>query len=231
MLFRGIVVGAASGKVGAMVASHNKGGQYMRARTTPTNPRTIYQTAVRDALRSLSNAWENTLSAGQTNSWNVYASNVTRRNRIGDTTKSSGFSWYVGNNIPRLQAALPRVDDAPVVFNTGQADLSGTILITNTAFGGTVSLGSAGLPSSAAEILDNNSNSSLLVFVSRPFPGNRASQIGGFRYATSIPGNDTNQNVGFTLPFARGSTENNLQATITIVREDGRTATGFRFPG
>lgn len=231
MLFRGVIVGAASGKVGAMVASHNKGGQYMRARTTPTNPRTVYQTAVRDAVRSLSNAWESTLTPTQIGDWNVYAANVRRTNRLGDATNSSGFSWYVGNNIPRLQAALARIDDAPTIFNTGQADLSGTILISALTTAGTISLASAGLPASPADILDNDSTSALIFSSSRPFAGNRQNPAGGFRTTGVFLGNDTNTALIVTLPFARGSADNNILSTCTVVRGDGRLATGFRFPG
>lgn len=42
------VWGEASGKLGAMVFSHNKGGAYVRRHVTPTNPRTAKQMAVRE---------------------------------------------------------------------------------------------------------------------------------------------------------------------------------------
>lgn len=223
MLFRGVIVGAASGRVGALVASHNRGGQYMRARVTPTNPNTVFQQGVRNAVRTLSNAWLETVSDVERAGWTAYAQNVTRVNRLGDTVYTSGFSWFVGNNIPRFNAGLPVIQAPPVIFNTGQPDFSAGVTLTIEGTAGTLTLGS-----SPSDLLTADADGALLLYVSRPIAMTRNFFKGPYRLAAVIPGNDTNLTFDFTSPFDRGSTLNQMIATISTTRGDGRLATGFQ---
>lgn len=131
MLYRGPVGGgAASGKLGAMVASHNAAGQYLRARTVPTNPRTPQQGDARNALSALATSWTG-LSALQQANWETFGKNTARKNRLGDTIFLSGIASYLANNGARVAAGLARVDDAPTFF--GQTTLSKITAATPTA--------------------------------------------------------------------------------------------------
>lgn len=117
MLYRGPMGGgAASGRVGALVASHNSGGQYMRARTTPTNPRTDQQQGVRNALSTLSNRFATVLTDPQREGWKTQGLLGSFRNRLGDSITLSAIAAYLRANAARLQAGDGPVDDAPPVF-------------------------------------------------------------------------------------------------------------------
>ena len=61
--------------------------------------------------------------------WDVYAENVTRRNRLGDSIKISGISTFVAFNAPRIQNGQAIITAAPTVFDLGDAGTPGTITI------------------------------------------------------------------------------------------------------
>lgn len=223
MLFRGLLVGAASGKMGALVASHNKGGQYMRARVVPSGAvPTPFQSAVRNALASLSPAWSAELTADQRAAWENYALNVPGTNRLGDSIQLSGQNWYIACNTPRLQAGLPRVDDAPVIFDRGAISLSPTILAL-TDGGGTLSLGAGTVTADA----------NYLLFQGRPFSPGRAKYYGSFRLTDveGMSGGITGNT--FTPSFPVGGTDSQSAFNLVITYDDGRLSTPFRvtFPG
>jgi len=117
MLYRGpLGGGAASGKIGAMVASHNSGGQYLRARTTPTDPSTAQQQVVRAAVAELAGAYAQLLTTAQREAWAVFGQNGGFVNRLGDPITLSGIAAYIRNNAPRVAAGFDSIDDAPTVF-------------------------------------------------------------------------------------------------------------------
>lgn len=115
-----------SGSIGGSVYSHNRFGQYIRARSTPVNPNTDRQVAIRNAVRALTIAWQNTLTQAQRDGWDVYGANVNWTNKFGDTVHLTGLNHYVRSNVPRLHfgASLSRIDDAPVIFNLATAELN-----------------------------------------------------------------------------------------------------------
>lgn len=113
-----------SGSIGATVYSHNRYGQYIRPRTVPVNPNTDRQVAIRNALRALTIAWDNTLTDAQRGAWEIYAANVPWLNKFGDTVLLTGLSHYLRSNAPLLQSTFPRVDDAPTIFNLATAELA-----------------------------------------------------------------------------------------------------------
>lgn len=119
MLFKPLLIGELSGSVGALTASHNKGGSYIRSRVIPTNPGTPFQTEVRSLMGQFAARWTNTLSAAQRGAWDTYALNVPLLNRLGESVTVTGLNMYQRSNIPRAQNGLPIVDDGPTVFNLG----------------------------------------------------------------------------------------------------------------
>ena len=96
----GAIVVAGSGKIGGHVASKNKAGAYLRTKVTPSNPRTTYQTNVRERLTGLSQGWRS-LTDAQRNAWNAAVSNFKKSNVFGDIKIPSGFNLYqrINNNI------------------------------------------------------------------------------------------------------------------------------------
>lgn len=116
MKVRYSVLADASGSLGGLVASHNRGGQYLRARVVPTNPSTGPQVEMRTIFGNLASAWQ-TLTDAQREAWTTYAINVPITDSMGDPLTLTGQQMYVRNNSARIQAGLARVDDGPVIFS------------------------------------------------------------------------------------------------------------------
>jgi len=202
--------GAASGKAGAMVASHNKGGQYIRARTTPTNPRTQFQQDVRNSLSTLSSSWRS-LTQLQRTGWEIYGTQVPTTNALGDSIIISGIAAYVRANTPRLQAGLSLVSDAPTIFDSG--DTGGFDVTLTNASHGTFTLQT--LPTGWTT---GTSATAALLYTSRPQNVTINFFGGPYRLAAVLASPATA--MGFTPAFNIGGDQMFFRARIT--REDGR---------
>lgn len=112
-----------SGKQGGIVWSRNRSGAYVRNRAVPVNPNTDRQVAVRNAVRSIAIAWDTILTAVQRAAWEVYASNVVWKNKLGQDIHLTGLNHFVRSNTPRVQNGIARVDAAPVIFDLAIAEL------------------------------------------------------------------------------------------------------------
>lgn len=119
MKFKSQVFAQASGAIAGQVYSHNKGGMYTRARTIPTNPNTSRQIAVRNALKTLTTQWGNTLTSVQRTGWATYATNVPLPNTLGDSRPIPPMSMFVRCNSPRVQSVgvSAIVAAAPTTFS------------------------------------------------------------------------------------------------------------------
>ncbi|MBA7649625.1 hypothetical protein ES703_57422 [subsurface metagenome] len=113
-----------SGSIGATVYSHNRFGQYIRARSIPVNPNTDRQVAIRNIVQGLTIAWQNVLDQAQRDAWELYASVVDWQNKFGETVYLTGLNHYVRSNVPRMQVGLVRQDAAPTIFNLAAAELA-----------------------------------------------------------------------------------------------------------
>jgi len=111
-----------SGSIAGNTYARNRYGNYVRARTKPINPNTARQVAVRSAVTFLTDRWSQTLTAVQRTAWNLYASSVAMKNKLGETVYLSGFNHYIRSNVIRKQVALAIIDAGPVVFELPAAD-------------------------------------------------------------------------------------------------------------
>jgi len=113
-----------SGSIGATVHSHNRFGQYIRARSVPVNPNTDRQVAMRNATRSLTILWQNTLTQAQRDAWDVYADNLTWQNKFGEVVHLTGLNHYLRSNAQLVALGFGRIDAAPGIFNLAAAELN-----------------------------------------------------------------------------------------------------------
>lgn len=219
--------GAGSGKIGAMVGGHNSGGQYLRARTTPTNPRTPQQSVVRNAIRVLASQWSSTLTPEQRDGWSVYSRNVRRVNRLGDSILISGIAWFTACNTPRIQAGLPIITDAPIIFDTGQGTDFTDIQTTANSFAVNASVNT-----SSAAWNDTTQANTLLLYASRPLNGGINFFDGPYQFVAAFPPSTTNQ-FSATLPFQAADTQSQMRFAWRISYADGRLTSqgqGVSFP-
>ena len=115
MKYIGLLSSAASGKLGGIVASHNRGGSYFRHHTVPTQPRTAAQRAVRTQLASLSSAFRN-IGATNISGWNALGSTVTLKSKLGTTYHPTGQQLFVSCNKHLLEAGInTELDIAPTI--------------------------------------------------------------------------------------------------------------------
>ncbi len=141
MKFKGNMITEASGSLAGTTWSHNRGGQYVRARAIPVNSNTSYQQAVRNFLKQCVAAWTQTLTAPYRDGWAAYAEAVLYTDSLGEPRKLPPLAMYVACNVARLQAGLARVDIPPTVLTrptlttptyTVTAPSTGSLAYTNT---------------------------------------------------------------------------------------------------
>jgi len=111
-----------SGSIAGDTHARNRYGNYIRARTKPINPNTERQVEVRAALALLVERWSEVLTANQRAAWNLYASNVSMQNKLGETINLSGFNHYIRSNSILIPWSVPPIDDGPVVFTIPDQD-------------------------------------------------------------------------------------------------------------
>lgn len=217
MLFESPLLSKASGSLAGSVFSHNKGGMYMRARATPTNPNTSAQIAVRDSMRVAVDAWTNVLDQAERDSWNLYAFNTPLLNKLGQSTKRSGQNMFVRSNVPRLQAGESLVQTAPSIFDLGS--FTPVVFGTADASASTISFSFTNADDWANEL-----GSSMLVYQSRPLNPTIDFFKGPWQLATTIAGDamvaPTSPKT-FTSLFAMVAGQK-IFLKLRVTRADGR---------
>lgn len=117
MLFKGTIIGPASGSIAGITASHNQAGQYFRNRSIPVNPNSPAQILVRAYMAAAVAEWTGTLTAVERAAWTAYALATPVINRLGDTITLSGMNHYVRSAVARKMVALAPVSAGPTVPN------------------------------------------------------------------------------------------------------------------
>jgi len=118
-----------SGSIAGTTFARNRYGNYARARTKPVNPNTANQQVIRGLMATLTTAWSQTLTAAQRTAWNLYASSVSMKNRLGEAVNLTGFNHYLRSNIAIVQAGGTQVDDGPTVFELPAKDSTFAVTI------------------------------------------------------------------------------------------------------
>lgn len=212
-----------SGSIAGNTFARNRYGNYVRARTKPVNPNTPLQQEVRNALAQLTTRWASTLTAVQRTSWNLYASSVAMKNRLGETVFLTGSNHYIRSNTIRIRAGLAIVDDGPTTFELPQSD--GTFAIAPTEAGGTISVTfDNSLPWA------NETGAFLFTFQGYPQNAQRNFFDGPWNYMEKIVGDDS---VPPVVPSVQSAviimTEGQKQWVYArIALKDGRLSQPFR---
>jgi hypothetical protein len=222
MIYKSALMTQASGSVGGVTASHNRGGQYFRARVIPVNPGTPEQQRVRDILTGLAIRWGEKLSSAQRDTWDTYAANVPVINRLGDSVFLTGLNHYIRSNVGRFQAGLSFVDDAPSTFNLGTFTAP-TITATVLTQAVTVAFDNA-------DDWAGETDSAMLGYLSRPAGHSIHYFQGPYRYAGKIEGDDVTPPASpapLIAPYAFAA-DQKLFGFFRVVRVDGRCSAPYR---
>lgn len=128
------ILGGLSGSIAGSTFSHNKGGQYVRQRTIPTNPTTTKQSAVRNIIAIVSSSWFG-LTANQRTEWEQWAALYPVVDSLGQSVQLTGHQAFVGLNTRLQLAGVAIVPTCPV--GAGPVDLT-TATVVATAPGSVV---------------------------------------------------------------------------------------------
>ena len=219
-------IGSISGSTGGIVFSRNRGGPYTRRRAIPVNPGTPQQSAVRGFLAQLTSLWGNILSASQRVAWDTYALNVPLPNALGEPRNVGGLGMYIRSNVPRLQAAEARVDDAPTIQNRG--DYTAPTIDSIASVGEVITVSFDDTDDWA-----NEDGAAMLFYTSRAKSPTINFFKGPYRFAGLIAGDAITPPVSpfpivGAFPVAVG---NQTFIRVTVSRFDGRLSATFRTQG
>jgi len=122
----GPIMTAMSGSIGGTTYSHNKGGQYMRARSMPTLVTSSAAMNAKSYLATASTAWQ-ALTAAQRLSWTRWAQSTPVADKLRQSLILSGHQAFVKLNTRRQQLGLALLTAPPAdVQPEGLVTLSGT---------------------------------------------------------------------------------------------------------
>jgi len=227
MLFKSQVLTQASGSIGGITYSHNKGGMYQRARAIPTNPNSTGQAAVRMYFTQAISLWTNVLTQAQRDAWDNYAANTPVTNKLGDAIQLSGQNMFVRIWTAAARGGLDPATDyanftvAPTNFNTGDPGTLGITSISAATNVVTISIG--GAPGWAA-----NDLSALLFQAGNVVNASRTFYRGPFRGGLSELGNSTTPITSATfdlddlVPAINASAADRMWVRLRALYSDGR---------
>ncbi len=219
----GIGIAQISGSIGGVTFARNTYGNYIRNRTTPTNPNTSRQQKVKAGIAFLAAAWAQTLSDAQRIAWNLYAASVVMTNRLGEPTFFSGYNMFIRSNAIPKQAELPIYDPGPTIFELPAQDPE--LAFTGTEAGQTLSV------SFDDQMTWCNENSAYMhVFQGSPQNPQRNFFDGPWRHLLSLTGSaDSAITSPQVLPVEFAIAENQRDWIYArIQRGDGRITEPFR---
>lgn len=212
-----------SGSLAGNTFARNRYGNYVRARTKPVNPNTARQVAVRATMAFLTDRWSLTLTAPQRAAWDLYASNVNMKNKLGETIHLSGFNHYIRSNSIRHVHSLGHIDAGPVVFEIPEQDA---------AFAITASEATQQITYAYDDTLDwaTETGGWMVLFQGQPQNPQRNFFAGPWRYATNVAGVDGAPPASPKIagvPFAMAELQKQW-CYARILRADGRISEPFR---
>lgn len=105
-------------KLNGSVLAKNKGGNYMRNKTTPVNPQTAAQLAKRAAFGAFSSEFRG-LGADNIAAWNAAAGDFPYFDIFGDSRTLSGSQLYVKLNNNLAQVSAPSLSFPPTPRGAG----------------------------------------------------------------------------------------------------------------
>ena len=225
MKFKGTLIAQASGSLAGLTFSHNRGGQYIRARTTPVNPATAFQVAIRNTVAALTSTWQNVLTAVQRTAWETYAVNVPLSDTLGEPRNAGGLGMYVRTNVPRIQNSVARLDVAPTNFDLGSFTNPSITSVTSAT--GILLLAFTNTDAWAAA-----AGGYLFLYASRQQSPSINYFKGPYRLAGKIAGAGTPPTSpgSFTVPFAV-AVGNHVFVQLRVMQVDGRLSAPFRLVG
>ena len=109
----GPLAGQVSGSIGNTVFSYNRYGPYLRVRSKPVQPNTLFQQQARSRLATASQAWA-ALDSGKRDLWTAWAAQHPIVDRLGTSQTLAGNASYVSINALRALCGDAALDTPPL---------------------------------------------------------------------------------------------------------------------
>lgn len=109
------ILGSLRGSIGDNTFSHNRGGDYVRRRVSPTNPNSTRQQTMRTFLGTLAALWSSTLTPAERAQWSVWAGQQAKEGPLGNSINWTGSNGYIHCNTHLLDSGDTRIDAPPIV--------------------------------------------------------------------------------------------------------------------
>lgn len=107
------------GSMGGNTFSRCAGGNYVRARTKPVNPRSADQNARRANVGYLTTRWSKDLTEQQRTDWRAYAAGTVWHNKLGEVITINGLAAYLRLNVLHRMIPSNPIDAAPLAMGHG----------------------------------------------------------------------------------------------------------------
>ena len=102
------------GKLAGSVFSRNKGGEIIRTKVTPINPKSSFQSTQRGILSDLAKAWSGTLTAPERLAWTNYGKSTNAMSVFGAKLILSGIAAFQKLNIIIITAGGTQIATPPI---------------------------------------------------------------------------------------------------------------------
>jgi len=106
--------GEIRGQMGGVVYSRNRFGMYVRNNSSPVNPQSARQNAIRAAFTQIAQRWRDTLTAAERQGWEDYAQETPLTDVFGLKQVMTGLNMYARFNVPWTDIGQTAVDAPPV---------------------------------------------------------------------------------------------------------------------
>jgi hypothetical protein len=164
------------GSIAGNTFARNKGGSYVRQKSSPTQPRTVRQVEQRAILANASGLWKG-LTEELRNAWNVYAANNPITNVFGDAILLSGHGAFVQVMALRATIGLAASTTPPVSGGLVPAAVEAGTLVADVSDG-------ALTVTTAAQVATSGG---YMFWATRGMSAGRASVESDYRYAGYVP--------------------------------------------
>jgi len=108
------LVSSMRGKLNGNVLTRNKGGEVIRNKVTPINPRTSAQMLQRAYTSNIAKAWAGTLTDAQRQSWKSYGQTIGAKSIFGNNLILSGIATFQRINRIVLNSGGTLLTTAPI---------------------------------------------------------------------------------------------------------------------
>jgi hypothetical protein len=225
----GSIVTDIRGSIAGVTFARNRGGAYSRGRTSPVQPNSVRQAAMKGIFAAAINSWTNLLDAGQRAMWDAYAASVPYTDIFGETRYYSGQNRYAQAYIAGVNAgrSVASIAGAPTTYTAAEGVVISRITVEQ---GATEASTLANVVNSLAPS-DAEAGDILLISFGKPITSATNYFKGPYRHAgiSTFVSGTAYPEAGLTDPYGRTISEGMvLPIMCRILKADNRISPSSR---